>query len=565
LTFIMPFKPFPQKLAAAIALLLPMPALLAQSAAVPDAGALRQQIEQPGQLALPPALRSERPLPIPPEIKPRPGLTVQVKQFRFVGNSLLTAEQLAPALVGFLNRSLSFEELQRAADAVAASYREAGWIVRVFLPEQDISTGVVTLQVVEARFGGVRFEGTPPQRVMSSELEAYFNAHQAQGLPLNAMALDRALLLADDLPGVSVAGTLVPGMADGETLLALQTTDEPAVYGEIGLDNTGARATGSERLSADLNFNSPGRRGELINMSLLHSRGSDYGRFRLAVPEGHQGLRLGVSASYMDYKVVDGPSANSAAPITGRSSSFGLDWSYPLVRARLQNVYGTGALENKKFFTRDTQVRSDYATDSLRLGLSGNRFDNFGGGGANSASVQLLWGNLTDMQAHTQIDTLARSYRKAAYGVSRQQNLMPQHSLYVSFSGQDAPQVLDSSERFYIGGASSVRAYPSSEHGGDRGQVLNAEWRWRVSPNFLLTAFVDAGRVVQLAQPSMPETTLRLRGRGLSLAWQGPKGLTTQLTWAHRNGQNPLPTLTGTDGDGTLKRDRFWFSATVPF
>jgi len=341
-------------------------------------------------------------------------------------------------------------------------------------------------------------------------------------------------------------------MADGETLLALQTTDEPAVYGEIGLDNTGARATGSERLSADLNFNSPGRRGELINMSLLHSRGSDYGRFRLAVPEGHQGLRLGVSASYMDYKVVDGPSANSAAPITGRSSSFGLDWSYPLVRARLQNVYGTGALENKKFFTRDTQVRSDYATDSLRLGLSGNRFDNFGGGGANSASVQLLWGNLTDMQAHTQIDTLARSYRKAAYGVSRQQNLMPQHSLYVSFSGQDAPQVLDSSERFYIGGASSVRAYPSSEHGGDRGQVLNAEWRWRVSPNFLLTAFVDAGRVVQLAQPSMPETTLRLRGRGLSLAWQGPKGLTTQLTWAHRNGQNPLPTLTGTDGDGTL-------------
>lgn len=561
----MPFKPFPQKLAAAIALLLPMPALLAQSAAVPDAGALRQQIEQPGQLALPPALRSERPLPIPPEIKPRPGLTVQVKQFRFVGNSLLSAEKLAPALVGFLNRSLSFEELQRAADAVAASYREAGWIVRVFLPEQDISTGVVTLQVVEARFGGVRFEGTPPQRVMSSELEAYFNAHQAQGLPLNAMALDRALLLADDLPGVSVAGTLVPGMADGETLLALQTTDEPAVYGEIGLDNTGARATGSERLSADLNINSPGRRGELINMSLLHSRGSDYGRFRLAVPEGHQGLRLGVSASYMDYEVVDGPSANSAAPITGRSSSFGLDWSYPLVRARLQNVYGTGALENKKFFTRDTQVRSDYATDSLRLGLSGNRFDNFGGGGANSASVQLLWGHLTDVHAHTQIDTLARSYRKAAYGVSRQQNLMPQHSLYVSFSGQDAPQVLDSSERFYIGGASSVRAYPSSEHGGDRGQVLNAEWRWRVSPNFLLTAFVDAGRVVQLAQPSMPETTLHLRGRGLSLAWQGPKGLTTQLTWAHRNGQNPLPTLTGTDGDGTLKRDRFWFSATVPF
>lgn len=562
----MPFKPFPKKLTATLAaLLLPMPALLAQTATVPDAGALRQQIEQPRQLALPPAVRPERPQPTPPEIKPKPGVTVQVTQFRFAGNTLLSAEQLAPALASFLNRSLSFAELQRAADAVAASYREAGWIVRVFLPEQDISAGVVTLQVVEARFGGVRFEGTPPQRVRSSEIEAYFKVRQAQGLPLNALALDRALLLVDDLPGVSVAGTLVPGAADGETVLALQTTDESAVFGEVGIDNTGARATGSERLSANLSINSPGRRGELIGVNLLHSRGSDYGRFRLAVPEGHHGLRLGVSASYLDYQVVEGPSANSVAPITGRSSSFGLDWSYPLVRARLQNVYWSGALENKKFFTRDTQVRADYDTDSLRLGLSGNLFDDFGGGGANSASVQLLWGHLTDMQAHTQLDTLARSYRKAAYIVSRQQNLMPQHALYVSFSGQEASQVLDSSERFYIGGASSVRAYPSSEHGGDRGQVLSAEWRWRVQPALLLIAFVDAGRVVQLAQPSIPETTLRLYGRGLSLAWEGPKGITTQLTWAHRHGQNPLPTLTGTDGDGTLKRNRFWFSANLPF
>lgn len=558
-------KPFTKQLVAVITLVLPMPLLLAQTISAPDAGALRQQIEQQGQLALPPTLRPERPLPIPPEIKPQPGLAVQVKQFRFIGNNLLNAEQLAPAVAGFLNRTLSFEDLQRAADAVAATYREAGWIVRVFLPEQDISTGVVMLQVVEARFGGVRFEGKPPQRVMSSEIEAYFKAHQAQGVPLNAMALDRALLLADDLPGVSVAGTLVPGTADGETVLALQTTDEPAVYGEIGVDNNGSLAIGNERLTANLNINSPGQRGELIGVSLLHSRGSDYGRFRLAVPDGHHGLRLGMSASSMDYKVVEGPSANSVAPITGHSSSFGLDWSYPLVRARLQNVYWTGALENKKFFTRDTQVRSDYASDSLRLGLSGNRFDDLGGGGANSASVQLLWGHLTDMEAHTQLDTIARSFSKVAYIVSRQQNLIPQHSLYVSFSGQNASQVLDSSERFYIGGASSVRAYPSSELGGDHGQVLSVEWRWRVAPAFLLTAFVDAGQVVQLAQPSMPETTLGLNGRGLSLAWDGPKGITAQLTWAHRNGQNPQPTLTGTDGDGSLTLDRFWFSATVPF
>lgn len=561
----MSIKPFSKQLVAAAALALPMPMLLAQTVTVPDAGALRQQIEQPRQLQLPPAVRPERPILLPPEIKPQPGLTVQVKEFRFAGNTLLSAEQLAPAVASFLNRAISFQELQRAADAVAATYREAGWIVRVYLPEQDISDGVVTLQVVEAHFGGVRFEGTPPERVMPSEIEAYFNAHQAQGVPLNAAALDRALLLADDLPGVSVAGTLVPGAADGETMLVLQTTDEPAVYGDVGVDNTGTRSTGSDRLSANLNINSPFRRGELIGMNLLHTQGSDYGRFRLTVPYGYRGLRVGVSASYMDYKVVDGPSANTAAQISGHSSSLGLDWTYPLVRARLQNLYLTGGLENKNFFTSDTQTRADYDTNSLRLGLSGNRFDELGGGGANSASVQLSWGRLTNMKAHTQLDTIARSFHKVAYIVSRQQNLMPDHSLYVSLTGQEAPQVLDSSERFYIGGASSVRAYPASEHGGDRGQVLSAEWRWRVLPTLLLTAFVDAGRVVQLAQPSVLEKTLSLRGQGLTLAWEGPKRNTTQLTWARRNGENPMPTLTGTDGDGTLKLNRFWLSVNMPF
>lgn len=561
----MSIKPFSKQLVAAAALALPMPMLLAQTVTVPDAGALRQQIEQPRQLQLPPAVRPERPILLPPEIKPQPGLTVQVKEFRFAGNTLLSAEQLAPAVASFLNRAISFQELQRAADAVAATYREAGWIVRVYLPEQDISDGVVTLQVVEAHFGGVRFEGTPPERVMPSEIEAYFNAHQAQGVPLNAAALDRALLLADDLPGVSVAGTLVPGAADGETMLVLQTTDEPAVYGDVGVDNTGTRSTGSDRLSANLNINSPFRRGELIGMNLLHTQGSDYGRFRLTVPYGYRGLRVGVSASYMDYKVVDGPSANTAAQISGHSSSLGLDWTYPLVRARLQNLYLTGGLENKNFFTSDTQTRADYDTNSLRLGLSGNRFDELGGGGANSASVQLSWGRLTNMKAHTQLDTIARSFHKVAYIVSRQQNLMPDHSLYVSLTGQEAPQVLDSSERFYIGGASSVRAYPASEHGGDRGQVLSAEWRWRVLPTLLLTAFVDAGRVVQLAQPSVLEKTLSLRGQGLTLAWEGPKRITTQLTWARRNGENPMPTLTGTDGDGTLKLNRFWLSVNMPF
>ena len=58
----------------------------------PDAGTLRQQIEQ----QLPQALPGEKkPLTaLPPEYKPAPGLAVTVKQFRFDGITLLTADAL---------------------------------------------------------------------------------------------------------------------------------------------------------------------------------------------------------------------------------------------------------------------------------------------------------------------------------------------------------------------------------------------------------------------------------------------------------------------------------------
>ncbi len=544
-------------------------ASLAQAQTTPDAGSLRQQIEQPREFALPPAQRPERAAP-PPEMEAPAGMTVRVQSFRLAGHTLLSSDQLAPALAEFLGRELGFAGLQRAADAVAAAYRQAGAIARVYLPEQDISAGVVTLQIVEARFAGLRFEGAAPQRVARPELEAYFSARQRVGALLDADALERALLLADDLPGVSVAGTLAPGEASGETALVLQTTDEPFVYGDAGLDNFGARATGSQRLTANLSVSSPGGRGELLSLNLLHTQGSDYGRIALTVPDGASGLRLGVSASSLSYQVIDGPGFNSAAQIQGRSGSLGLDWSYPLVRTRLHNLYFSGGLENKTFYTRDLQVKSDYESDTLRLGLSGNRFDEWGGGGANSASLQLLRGHLSSMREHTLRETIGRHFHKLAYSASRQQTLTAEHSLLVSLQGQHATQVLDSSEKFYIGGAQSVRAYPASELGGERGQLLSAEWRWRPAPAWGLSAFADIGRVVQLpTQSSEAQHSYTLRGQGLTVSWQGPAGLVAKLAWSQRSGRHPKPFTTSsgaiTDGDGTLQRQRFWLSASLPF
>jgi hemolysin activation/secretion protein len=544
--------------------------VLAQT--VPSAGSILQQIERT-QEPQPTARKKPSELIRPPaELVSQGGLSVTVQEFRFNGNHLISSEKLASVVDAFRGRPLDFNGLNTAASAVAKAYNDAGWIVRVFLPQQDITTGMVTMQVVEARFGGIRMEGEASQRIAPSELAAWFNFHQKEGQPLNANALDRALLLADDLAGVSVSGTLVQGQTEGETALALQSTDEARLYGDITLDNTGARSTGSKRLTANLNVNSPIGLGDALNLTAMHTQGSDYGRLGLTAPVGYDGLRLGVSTSSMRYKVIDGPNNIEKLGIRGNSSSLGLDLSYPIVRARQHNLYLSSALESKRFYSEDSNKSADpksyadYASNSLRIGLSGNRFDDLGGGGANSASLQWQTSQLTNMVAHKQFDSIGRNYNKLNFSLSRQQTLSTDHSLLLSLQGQQASKALDSSEKFYIGGMGSVRAYPSSELSGERGQVVSGEWRWRLNPAWVISAFVDHGSVVSLpATAGESVAKLQLRGHGLSATWQGPMGINARVTWSQRDGHNPKATTAGTDSDGTLKKNRIWFNTSVAF
>ena len=261
---------------------------VAQAQARPDAGAMQQQIDRERMQALPPKGGLERPAE-PPAMRPSGGVAVTVTAFRFAGNTLLRSEQLSPAVEGYLNRPLDFSELQKAAAAVATAYREAGWIVRAYLPRQDITGGTVTIQIVEAVFGGLRLEGPKPSRESSYHVMDMIEAQQKVGEPLNADALDRALLLASDLPGVTVSGSLGEGKRSGETDLVVKFADKPLIIGDAALDNTGSRSTGPARFAGNLSINSPFGAGELVTTNFIHTQkndqlasdGSDYVRMGL--------------------------------------------------------------------------------------------------------------------------------------------------------------------------------------------------------------------------------------------------------------------------------------------
>ncbi|MEO8523438.1 MAG: ShlB/FhaC/HecB family hemolysin secretion/activation protein [Caldimonas sp.] len=561
--------PVRQAIACACFAALASPGLVAAQAP-PDAGSLLQQIEQQRAVPLPP---KAAPLFTPPApMQSLGGATITVTAFRFAGNILLSSEQLAPSVVGLLGRPIGFADLQNAAIAVAATYRRAGWIVRVYLPKQEIEGGVVTIQVIEARFGAVRLEGEN-RRISGERLRRIVEAAQPPGSAVNGDSLDRALLLLDDLPGLSVTGRLSEGQNQAETDLVLAPVDGPLLSGDVTADNTGARSTGSARVSASANLNSPLRFGDLASVFLMHSEGSDYGRAAYSVPMGSSGWRVGVNASHLAYKVVTPEFEQLDAK--GNSTTFGALATYPLIRSRLKNLYLSLAFDHKHFDNSSLTVTTTrYDTEAASLGLYGNLFDDLGGGGANTAGVTLLQGRVDlggspNESADAATTRTAGDFHLLRFNASRQQVLTDALSLFAGVSGQLAGKNLDSSEKFYLGGAGGVRAYPASEAGGSEGLLLNLEARARLPANFNASGFFDWGTVRVNENNDIPGATVvnryDLKGVGISVGWVASFGLAVKATVARRIGNNPNSSVTGNDQDGTLKKTRVWLQASLPF
>jgi len=381
------------------------------------------------------------------------------------------------------------------------------------------------------------------------------------------------LMLLDELPGLKAQGSLTSGKREGETDLLLATQGDRLLSGEVRVDNTGSRSTGRERLLANLSLDSPLGGADTWATQLLHTEGVDYGRLAYARMIGNNGWIGGISASALHYQLVGEDFA--ALRSNGRSSSFGGELSIPLLRARDASANAQFSADLRRFSNlSNSVVTTDYAIRAASAGLSGQRSDEWLGGGALAASLTLVAGAL-DLDGSPNRSADAATIRadgqffKLRYQLSRRQALAPDTSLNINWSGQRADKNLDSAERFYLGGIGGVRAYPASEIGGAEGDLLGIELSRRLQEGLTLSGLFDWGRVrvnVNNDFPGAPEKNhLSLRGAGLALNWVHGSGFSARLTWARRLGNNPNPTADGNDQDGTLIRDRFWLTAAWVF
>lgn len=464
-----------------------------------------------------------------------------VKSITFTGNSLLLDSQIEELIDPYLNRPFDFNQLEILSTEIEAAYQNAQAVARVVIPPQEINDGKLIFHIEESVFGIVRSQGSTA-RVGLQQVTDIIGSAQDRDQRLAMLRLDRGVLLANDLPGVSVRGILVKGTAPLATDIIAIVTDEPRVVGRIQSDNTGATAVGTYRVLGSVEINSPLGRGDLLSATYLHSEGSDYGYLNYSLPLGSDGLRLGVSGSGVSYDVIS--SEFAALGATGSAYTAGLQANYPVIRSRSSNLVVSAAADYRQFTNRDKQqgLVSDYSIMNYSASVYWNAFDQLGASGLTKASMTITTGKVDLAGSPNQFLVAAGNnaqghFSKFGYSASRSQFIADGLSLTGSVSGQLTNANLDPSEMFYLGGAYDVQVY-GNPGAGSEGQIASLELRKVFSEEVSGAIFYDYGHARVNVDNDFPGASSNNRfsmsGAGLALFWKLRRRVDVKLIWAKR-------------------------------
>jgi hemolysin activation/secretion protein len=500
---------------------------------------------------------------------------ITLKNVQFTGVTILGDMELKGIVEPYLNTPMTYEQMLEIGMVVESYYRKNNYLARAMLPPQDLTDGVLTVDVIESVFSKVEIEQELEDLPNTqAHVTAIIEAQQKIGEPLNSKSLDRALALANDLPGMSAQGSLRQGREAGETELLLKLYQGRTRQAELTLDNGGSRSTGAMRYLISLNWFNPNDIGDLLNVVAVHTKGSDYARLAYSTVVGSEGWRMGVNLSAMSYEVVVGDQGMVGA--VGRAVTQGMEWLYPLLRADDRSATVTLTADTKKFENTSAQglLMSDYSAKVMAAQVSGFYRDLNPGGGTGTYSLQLSHGSINldgSLSQQTDATTVHTEgvFNKIRLNGSWQQALTNQTSAFVSYTGQLSDKNLDSSEKMQLGGMNGVRAYPTGEGSGSDAQLIQLELRHQLENGINMATFYDWGQVWLQHDPSYPggpqHNQNTYKGFGASVGYTTDDGMTIKATWARKHGQNPNPTQTGNDQDGTRDRNRYWLQVTLPF
>lgn len=502
-----------------------------------------------------------------PEPEPAPDATLfELGGVRFEGNTALDDAELASVADEFVGSTVTLGDLREVADRAEQRYRDADLVAtRVIIPPQQVRGGVVTFRVVEGFVGRVIIRGDAG--VAQGQLERYLAKLRGE-VPLTLATVERYLLLARDLPGLSVRGTLRPAPASegpGAIDVIVDVARQP-LSGYANVENGRSEATGPWVGSVFGRWNSFGPQAQTLDVLGLVSFDIEelqVGRIAYRQQIGSEGT---TGAATVTYGQSDPSQAFSIFDVETTSFVAAAGVEHPFVRTRELSVFGRGDFElvnqdQDQFGVRATEDRLRV----LALGGTVLAQDPFG---FNELDLELRQGLNIFNASEEGVDqepALSRPNANPQAFVARgryvrQQPIVNRLGLRVEVRGQFATDPLVAYEEFSLGNLTIGRGYTPGAVFGDRGIAASGELQYRppVPRNdyvdrVQLFGFYDFGQAWNLESgPLFPETE-SLSSAGLGVRFRLVERVFGEATYAHAFDER-LSTTTETFGDEFLFR-----------
>ena len=425
-------------------------------------------------------------------------LYFSVTEFQVEGNSLLTKKQISEVLDEFKGFAQQFGDLDQARRALETVYHKAGYpFVLVTLPPQSVETGIVKLEVVEARLNKVTGTGN---RFFSTQSIRKKLPSLKEGTVPYAPTVEKEIYEVNAHPDRNVTPIIKKGTEPGTVDLELKVNDRLPLHFSATGDNQGSLNTPRNRLTMEGQYTNVFDFEHILTFQTVQTP-EDWGEIEVygltyVAPLGKPGHLFSLFGSIADTNSV---LAGTGLPITGagdigvvgNSKSAGFRYNFPL--------YSEGLLSHQ----------ASIGLDYIRLEETSANFPGGLGTAVVTSPIEYTplsisyTGILPHFQGITTISTTLKGYvagtisggekedfagdpndpinkpgnRQGSTGtfgilqgsIDRTQPLPFGYSLFAHLDGQWANEPLIAGEQLFAGGMTTVRGYIQNESLGDMG------------------------------------------------------------------------------------------------